>query len=187
MLFLRDVLRLSLSQGGSGQATRLGVVPGVVPWRRGCEQPAFSDCATGEELADECWFAVRPSSSLSRCLFASTDLHSSRQRTLAYCARLPRRCKTPCCPTILTALRPLVCRPGPITSAHALQEVIQAATSAGQRIEAVATNGAGPQAAQPPPVLVFIHDYATTFEQAVRRTSQMKVLPLSLFCRAQVP
>jgi hypothetical protein len=45
-------------QGDSGQATRLGVVPGVVPWRAGCDQPVFADCAAGEELSEDCWLSV---------------------------------------------------------------------------------------------------------------------------------
>ncbi len=70
-LFIRDVLRLLPLQGDSGPAVTYGVVPGVVPWRRGRDQPAFSDCAAGEELADECWFAVRPSQARFRgvCFF----------------------------------------------------------------------------------------------------------------------
>ena len=78
VLYLRDMLRLLPAQGDSSQATRLGVVPGVVPWRRGCEQPAFSDCATGEELADECWFGVRRSSSVSRACFLVSRLCNAR-------------------------------------------------------------------------------------------------------------
>ena len=51
-------LRVVPLQGDSGQATRLGVVPGVVPWRTGCEQPVSSDCAVGEDLAQDAWLAV---------------------------------------------------------------------------------------------------------------------------------
>ena len=66
MLVSLRCCRVFPPQGDSGRATRLGVIPGVTPWRRGCEQPAFSDCANGEELADEGWLAVRRSSSVWR-------------------------------------------------------------------------------------------------------------------------
>ena len=61
------------------------------------------------------------------------------------------------------------------------QEVLDAAAAAGARPGQI--TGHGPGAHQLPWVFVFVHDFATTFEQAIRRASQMKVCSV---CRGGV-